>query len=158
MNEQGWEARFWAKVDVRGKDECWEWKASIRGGGYGHFRVEEKSCSAHRLAWELANGPIPEGLCVLHHCDNKRCVNPAHHWPGSQVDNLRDMKEKGRARGGSLRGAKNPSSKLTREKVRQIRRLYATDRYSQQALSTHFSISDTLVGNIVRRESWAWLD
>jgi HNH endonuclease len=90
------EERFWAKVDRRDPGECWEWKASGTLYGYGSFRREGRWVLAHRVAWELANGPIPAGLVVLHQCDNPACVNPAHLRVDTQAANMRDKVEKGR--------------------------------------------------------------
>jgi hypothetical protein len=86
--------RFWRKV--RKTDGCWEWTASFRGLGYGQIKVNQKMLYAHRVSWEMANGPIPDGLCVLHHCDNPPCVNPDHLFLGTQADNMRDKVRKNR--------------------------------------------------------------
>lgn len=88
--------RFWEKVDRRGPDECWMWTASRRALGYGQIRIGGKSRKAHRVAYELANGPIPAGMAVLHGCDNPPCVNPAHLRAGTMTDNVRDMVTRGR--------------------------------------------------------------
>lgn len=87
--------RFWSKVDRRGPDECWLWLASILNNGYGCFSSEWSNL-AHRVAWELVCGPIPAGLCVLHRCDVKLCVNPAHLWLGTKADNNADCRAKKR--------------------------------------------------------------
>lgn len=87
------EERFWAKVE-KGPD-CWEWKA-FRNKGYGKFTYNGRMYLAHRLSWILTNGPIPDGLGVLHSCDNPPCVNPDHLFLGTQLDNMRDASNKGR--------------------------------------------------------------
>lgn len=69
-------------------------------GGYGKLKSDDGLIGAHRASWILANGPIPDGLCVLHRCDNPPCVNPAHLWVGTHADNAADKVAKGRARGG----------------------------------------------------------
>jgi hypothetical protein len=90
-------ARFWAKVQ-RGEG-CWEWQGANNGKGYGCFGKEgSRPYYAHRFSWELHAGPIPDGLFVLHRCDNRRCVNPEHLFLGTQGDNMRDMIAKGRGR------------------------------------------------------------
>lgn len=92
------EERFWEKVDKRGPDECWLWKAGRDRNGYGHIGVGKgRSTRAHRVSWELANGSeIPVGLLACHTCDNPPCVNPAHIFIGTMADNLQDASAKGR--------------------------------------------------------------
>lgn len=95
------EERFWSKVATKGPDDCWEWGAGIGANGYGKFRLSDprREAGAHRMAWALAKGAeVPEGLCVLHKCDNPPCCNPAHLFLGTKGDNNRDRAEKGRTR------------------------------------------------------------
>ena len=99
--------RFWNKIDRREPNECWPWIGGI-SRGYGHWSFWEsgkcRSTTSHRKAWELANGPIPAGLFVLHRCDNPPCCNPAHLWLGTHADNMADKVAKGRQwRGGRPR-------------------------------------------------------
>jgi len=147
-----WEGRYWSKIDIRGEDECWPWKAVQHRQGYGRFRLGRRMVLAHRIAWELEHGPIPEGMCVCHTCDNPRCVNPAHLFAASQLENIADAVEKGRR--ANRRGEKNGRAKLTEEKVREIRRLYTTGRHSQRELGERFGVIESHVGRIVRREVW----
>jgi hypothetical protein len=97
MNTDSAAIRFWKKVDTSG--ECWEWRASLWGGGYGCFWTGEKRALAHRVSWELAHGEIPSGMCVCHSCDNKLCVRPDHLFLGTQRDNVQDAIKKNRLTG-----------------------------------------------------------
>jgi hypothetical protein len=90
-------ARFWEKINVRGANECWNWKSSTRGSlGYGQFRLGDKICDAHRIALELYKGPLKKGRYILHDCDSPKCCNPRHLTAGTQKGNMDDMTEKGR--------------------------------------------------------------
>lgn len=79
--------------------ECMIWKGYTNKGGYGVKTFQRKHKLLHRVAWEWANGPIPDGANVLHRCDKPACVNPEHLFLGTQADNMRDMYQKGRSRG-----------------------------------------------------------
>lgn len=95
------EDRFWSKVRIGEPDDCWEWTATRFPSGYGNFSMGARSqgkVGAHRVAYELANGPIPPGMDICHHCDNPPCCNPRHLYAGSVSDNLRDAVRRGRRR------------------------------------------------------------
>lgn len=88
------ESRFWSKVQKT--DDCWLWRATRFPKGYGQIKIKGRRRLAHRVAWELTNGPIPDGLQVCHHCDNPPCVRPDHLFLGTQSDNIQDAVSKGR--------------------------------------------------------------
>jgi hypothetical protein len=125
---------------------------SIHGYGYITYHKEERMF-AHRAAWISRNGPIPCGLCVLHRCDVRACINPDHLFLGTHADNTRDMLDKGRASVGESHHA----AKLTEEKVLEILALWATGEHTQKAIGAMFGVTGVLVGLIVRRNAWKHL-
>ena len=155
------EARFWAKVDRRGDGECWPWLGA-QSREYGQFWCG--GClTAHRIAWELTHGAIPNGLLVLHRCDNPPCCNPAHLWLGTHADNAADRQAKGRGAVGDANGARsrperrargerNGKAKLTAGDVRAIRTLAGA--LSLGALATRFAVSPRTVDGVIRRRLW----
>lgn len=91
--------RFWGKVAVSAdRNVCWPWSGGQNADGYGRLGVGGKLVSAHRVAWELTNGPLTAGESVLHQCDNPPCCNPFHLFKGTQLENVRDARAKGRLR------------------------------------------------------------
>lgn len=131
-------ARFWAKVDKRGPDECWPWTGAKSNGGYGNVAIRQRATGAHRVAWAIANGD-PGEAHVLHTCDNPPCVNPAHLFLGTSADNALDKARKGRTRGNPL--GRKP--KLTDEQIRKIR----TDQRECAVVATEYGVcKDTIYG------------
>jgi len=154
MGRKTLEERFWAKVDKRGPDECWEWVGAKNSGGYGSIRDGEKTVHAHRISWELHNRSIPGGLWVLHHCDNRGCVNPEHLFLGNCQANTDDREAKGR--GGDFQGEANGQAKLTEEEVREVRDLIIRG-YSQRKIAKMYGVVQQTIGCINTGKSWAWL-
>lgn len=149
--------RFWAKVDRSqlSPGGCWTWTAGTCGSGYGSFQGPHRTLNAHRVAWEIENGPIPKGdghhgTCVCHRCDNKLCCNPAHLFLGSNAANMADKAQKGR----QARGERSGNVKLDTDKVKAIRACYATGCFSQASLAEQFGISTTQIHSVVNRKSW----
>jgi hypothetical protein len=111
------EELFWPKVDKSG--DCWIWTAYRTKQGYGRLKVKTVHQKlAHRLAWEFAKGPVPDGLFVLHRCDNPPCVNPDHLFLGTLIDNNLDRARKGRS--GTTRACTRPNAKITNEIISAI--------------------------------------
>lgn len=141
-------------VDRRGPDDCWPWTKSTNDSGYGQIETcsPRRSFKAHRVAYERANGPIPEGQCVLHECDNPSCCNPAHLFLGTQIENIQDMKNKGR----QSRGEGRPLAKLTEEQVAEIRREYikGSRTHGGSALGRKHGVHKVTIHHIVNGNSW----
>ena len=143
MIEISCKTRFWSKVlKPIGLDGCWEWVGSKTGpGGYGiMFLSGKRKVLVHRLSWMIHRGEIPKGKFVCHHCDNKACVNPEHLFLGDHVTNAED----------AVRKRRLWNQKLSMEKAREIRELYATDRYSQRGLARMFGVAWISISRIIR--------
>lgn len=158
------EVRFWRLVKVGSPDECWPWQGTSVPRGYGQFTIDRfnKNRYSHRVAYQLTVGPIPDGLFILHKCDNPPCCNPAHLFPGTPLDNVKDMYQKGRAAVGDKNGARlhperiargEKKSKLKLEQVLEIRRLHG-EGYSYPEISKKTGIRAGCVGKVARRELW----
>lgn len=142
---------------VKRTDGCWLWTASRFRTGYvqiaGVPGEGAKSLRAHRVAWELFRGAIPNGLCVLHRCDVRACVNPAHLFLGTVAANNKDMKLKGRNKWPGYRGARNGMAKLTPRRVRAIRRARAEGQ-SLVVIARRFAVDPSTVSVIALRKVW----
>ena len=158
--------RLWSKVDVKGENECWPWKAMITESGYGRVWINDKGYYAHRVIYELANpGSISLSApkdrfgsgFLRHKCDNPPCCNPAHLEIGTQADNMQDKVKRGRSRwfGSSVN---SPRAKFTADEVREIRFLYSTKRANQPALAKLYEVSESTIGFIVYRRYYADID
>jgi hypothetical protein len=179
------EASFWAKVNKDGptmphmESPCWVWTSDTIKNGYGRMRVGRKNFLAHRIAWTLANGPIPHdgshhGICVCHRCDRRNCTNPAHFFLGTNADNIRDMfakkrngssiKPESRPRGDNhhfrtkpecvRRGELHGRAKFSANLVLDIRGAYSAGNISQKQLAAQFGMSRSLISLIVHRKIW----
>lgn len=146
--------RFWPKIDKRGPDECWLWKAAFVNGGYGVIGSDHPvpaMLRAHRVSYELAVGEILAGMEVCHICDNPPCCNPAHLFAGTHAQNMADMAAKDRANGGAPPGERHGRAKLTYKQVREIR---STPAISLRATAKKFGVSKSMVSFIRRGENW----
>jgi hypothetical protein len=141
--------KFWQRVDRSKPDGCWEWQAGT-ARGYGWLIRNGKTAYAHRVSWEFHNGPIPDGLYVLHQCDNPLCANPKHLFLGTQRDNMLDMIAKGRYRGGGPKGERCAASRLTEDAVREIR----ASTLSTRALAERYNVHDTTIRRARSRKYW----
>lgn len=142
--------RFWAKVNKT--DGCWLWTAGCFRRGYGAIGAGGRHSPllrAHRLSWELHNGPIPEGLCVLHECDNPRCVRPEHLFLGTHQDNVADCVAKGR----HSRGERVHQSKLTTANIIMIKSAIKSGT-SQKAIADTFGVHPATISDIATGRTW----
>ncbi len=133
--------RFWAKVDKSG--ECWVWTGARWSFGHGAVSINRVVHGAHRISWQFANGEIPDGMNVLHHCDNPPCVNPAHLYLGSFADNGRDMAVRARGR-----------NKLTFDQVREARTRAALGE-SLESIARGLPVCSASVRSAVRGLTYA---
>jgi hypothetical protein len=139
---------------VKTANGCWEYDGAQTGFGYGSITWDGKKLMAHRAAYEFYCGPIPEGMSVLHRCDNPRCCNPDHLFIGTQKDNIDDMVAKGR---GNHKGERNSCAKLTSSAVHEIRRLLALGNMYEWEIAERFGVARSTVNNIKRGTKWRYL-
>lgn len=145
-------ARFWSKVDKGTRpDSCWLWMGKKRKG-YGWFFIGgDKQIAAHRFAYELEHGEIPQGKEVLHGCDVRACVRHLH--LGTQLDNAREAVERNRMAVGEAHG----SARLTEAMVREIR-IARSSGQTLQAIAERYSVHLMTISDIGRRKTWGWLE
>jgi hypothetical protein len=146
------EARFWAKVEKT--DGCWLWRGAKSSGGYGCIGWDGKIVGAHRASWLLRHGIIPGGLHVLHKCDTPACVNPAHLFLGTNLDNMKDRNAKGRCRSRGLPGDRAARRKLASVDVIDIRAMVA-DGVQQKDVARIYGVHKATVNDLVLRKTWA---
>lgn len=145
------ERRFWSKVDRQEPEDCWLWQAAINGQGYGVFKLDGKSQSAHRVAFMLENGAFAEAN-TCHTCDNKLCCNPTHLYDGTDQQNVRDAV----GRGQHPRGERHGRAKLTDQLVQEMRREHQ-EGASLVLLGRKYGVSDVTAGRVCRRVIWKHL-
>lgn len=137
--------QFMAMVE-KSKGGCWLWRGSInKSKGYGVASFGP-GCGflAHRVSYVLFIGTIPDGFLVLHDCDVRRCVNPAHFFLGTDGDNAKD----------SMRKLRKPS-KLKAEDIPTVRKLYFEQHWSQQAVATRFQVTQSNISHVLKGKTWA---
>lgn len=153
MYPQSFVDRFWQKIAKGKDDECWNWTASCAGKGYGQIKPPKgfgrRNHYAHRVAFTLTHGGIPDGLEICHRCDNPKCCNPRHLFAGTRADNAADMAEKMR----STWGERSGTCKLTTEQVEELRDELSAGT-PQRVIADYFGISQAQVSRIARGEQW----
>ena len=150
---------FWLNVDRSGGPEaCWPWTAGRFDSGYGAVQWGAKKDGgklkgSHVVAYGLENGPVPDGKCVLHSCDNRPCCNPTHLFLGTKGDNAADAVSKDR----HTRGERHGLAKLTDAAVRDIRARYVPRHptNSGSALAKEYGVTAQLIAIVVAKKAWA---
>jgi len=159
LNTKQDDERFWKYVNKKGQDDCWEWVGGVDPNGYGKFWFQGKAIGAHRFSLRLKLGVI-ELPYTCHKCDNHICVNPNHLFQGDPLINQRDMIEKGRMvkerkhRENYARGEAQHLSKLTWEKVKEIRSAYIPKKFGAKRISEIFGVSKTTIQSILGNKTW----
>ena len=142
--------RFWTKVDIGSKTECWEWQSALDNHDYGAFHLNGTTQRAHRVAFLMSDDDIRTledipGDVLRHDCDNPLCVNPVHLTPGTQSDNLKDHVRRTR------------DDRLTDDEIREIRER-AADGEKHTELAEEFGRHPSNIDRIVRRDSFDWVE
>jgi len=147
------EDRLEKYIDKSG--DCWLWTKGAFNYGYGRLSIgKSKQVRAHRFMFEMVYGEIPIGMNVLHKCDNPACVRPKHLYLGTQKDNVKDMLHRGRGGYKSFQGESHWASKLTMEKVKQIRDLWNKGGVYQKTLAEQFGVSQQVISKVVNYKTW----
>mgnify|MGYP001601051816 CR=1 FL=1 len=141
--------RFWP--NIKKTPSCWLWQGDKYKQGYGRIGQggHSRKILAHRLSWEIHNGPIPRDICVLHHCDNPPCVNPDHLWLGSIKDNHRDMRAKLRHAFGERHGR----AKLNEQKIIKIKKMLKAG-VTHKVIAGRFRVSRSVITQIALKKTW----
>ena len=143
--------RFFSHVAF-GSSSCWYWVGSVDPSGYGKFSYPKEN-KAHRAAFRIFTGEIPDGMKVMHKCDTRCCVNPEHLILGTQAENVADMMQKKRHRSVGRFGEKNPMSRLTIAQVQEIRNRVSSGE-TQRSMCKVFGVSPMTISRVVRKETW----
>ena len=153
--------RFSLSWEVDPKTMCWNWMGYLNRGAkkqYGSIKIDGKSVAAHRFSWEIYNGSkVPDGMIVMHNCDNPRCVNPDHLCIGTTQDNSDDKVKKNRQAKGlsfvnrkAANGSRNGLAKLTENQAKEI----FNNTNSQRKIAERYGVSQTVIHNIKSMKTW----
>lgn len=146
---------FWSRVIVADEpDSCWGWRGVLDKDGYGRYGIDGRQGGekrAHRVAYALSKGPIPDGMVVRHSCDSRTCTNPKHLLIGTHADNVRDRVQRGRSY--DAHGERNNAAKLTWSAVEEIRAL-TTAGVRHRDIADRFSVARSLVSRIANNKIW----
>ena len=144
-------ARFWSRVDVRGPDECWPWKACRNPDGYGAYCIHGENYSTNRVALFIVSGEDPAALLACHTCDNPPCCNPAHLFKGTEKDNAQDREHKGRSN--PPLGSDHGAAKFSPEQIYEIVEMWNLG-HTQRAIAAHFGAWQFSISLIIRGKAY----
>lgn len=136
---------------------CWEWQGATKNFGYGYITIgsrkdgSRKTITTHRAMYIATHGEIPNGLWVLHHCDNPKCINPEHLYAGTREDNTRDRESRGRNKIPRLSCEDHPNSKLNWDDVNMIRSISGK---SHKQIAKQFNVGRKTIWDIVTYKTW----
>lgn len=151
QNDNNVQRRFWKHVEK--SENCWVWKGWKHRDRYGLVRINKRMYMAHRIAYQMSVGPIPEGMLVCHRCDNPPCVRPDHLFLGTDYDNQQDAIRKGRIRN-YARGERQWRAKLTQSQVDKIRAKYIPRKYSTHKLAIEYGVNQQTIWAIIANRTW----
>lgn len=141
-----YQKRFEDKFIINPINDCWEWTGCLDKYGYGHFSIKNYAMVASRASWILYKKQNIDKMCVLHKCDNRKCVNPDHLFLGTRTDNMKDKISKNRQTKGELNG----DSKLTRKDVENIKK----DKRVQSIIADLYGVSQPIISRIKNKRIW----
>lgn len=158
---------FWKKLDRNGpiqphmETPCWDWTAGKFSHGYGSFSIGRRGFLAHRVAYFIHYGVDPVGLCVCHHCDRRSCCNPAHHFLGTNLNNVMDRTSKGRDARGEQHGSRTRPERRPRGEAVNFSKLTATDIpviradcRARSKIASDYGVNQTTIERIKSRKTW----
>lgn len=134
-------------------DGCWNWEYSLTTTGYGQLGFCEKIQKAHRVSWMLYRGDIPSGMCVLHRCDNRKCVNPDHLYIGDALQNAKDKYNRGRANHPAKKN--HHAAKLTENDIVSIQEMSSKKSIYQKDIAKIFAVTPATISYIINGKRWA---
>lgn len=147
LRRGSFEERFWLRV--KKSKSCWEWQGRVGKLGYARIRRTDRSrVFVHRLSYEMHHGPVPEGLLVLHTCDNRRCVNPKHLYVGTHQDNTDDMFRRGRAN--KAQGERHGNAKLSDAEARRLVDMFRAGEATVAQLAVRYNLHPVHVDGVIK--------
>ena len=150
--------KFYNKLpDILDENFCWEWKGAIDAYGYGVLSYNGKTLKAHRASYEIHYAEPLNELHCLHKCDNRKCVNPLHLFPGTNLDNVRDKVKKGRCYVRNQKGENNGASKLSDTQVLKIRELYKSGKYTTLKLGEMYNVNRSTISYVINNKTYKHL-